>query len=109
MRVIAETAKTSAELELRKEELVRYMAWRSPDTLRAYEHYFKGVQHYAIQDQIHRRLADDMAVYAQTSRQQVPEDSPSKHISATKSAFEQPESDGWSTLLALGGAQEHER
>ena len=109
MRVIAETAKTSAELELRKEELVRYMAWRSPDTLRAYEHYFKGIQHYVIQDQIHCRLADDMAVYAQTSRQQVPEASPSKQISATKSAFEQPESDGWSTLLALGGAQAYER
>jgi hypothetical protein len=29
MRVIAESATTSAEVVLRKEELVRYMAWRS--------------------------------------------------------------------------------
>ncbi len=105
MRVIAETAKTSAELELRKEELVKYMAWRSPDTLRAYEHYFKGIQHYAIQDQIHQRLASDLATYAHAktmgglsnpSRTQAPE---------LQNVSEQSDSDGWTTLLALGGAQ----
>ncbi len=109
MRVIAETAKTSAELELRKEELVRYMAWRSPDTLRAYEHYFKGVQHYAIQDQIHRRLADDVAVYTQTDGKLLLEASPARQPSGSENAILQSDSDGWSTLLALGGAQEHER
>jgi integrase len=109
MRVIAETAKTSAELELRKEELVRYMAWRSPDTLRAYEHYFKGVQHYAIQDQIHRRLADDAAVYTQTNGNHVLEASSKRQLSVSENAHSQSDSDGWSILLALGGAQEHER
>jgi integrase len=109
MRIIAETAKTSAELELRKEELVRYMAWRSPDTLRAYEHYFKGVQHYAIQDQIHCRLADDAAVYIQTSENHVLEASSKLQLSVSENVLSQSESDGWSILLALGGAQEHER
>jgi integrase len=105
MRVIAETAKTSAELELRKEELVKYMAWRSPDTLRAYEHYFKGIQHYAIQDQIHQRLASDLTTYAhaktagvlrKTSRTQAPE---------LQDVSEPSDGDGWTTLLALGGTQ----
>jgi len=105
MRVIAETAKTSAELELRKEELVRYMAWRSPDTLRAYEHYFKGVQHYAIQDQIHHRLAEDMTAYIHTREKQVIAEKPIKQLPKAASVPEQSGGDGWATLLALGGVQ----
>lgn len=105
MRVIAETAKTSAELELRKEELVRYMAWRSPDTLRAYEHYFKGVQHYSIQDQVHHRLAEDMAAYIQTKEKSVIPEKPIKQLPKPTSMPEQLSGDGWTTLLALGGVQ----
>ncbi len=105
MRVIAETAKTSAELELRKEELVRYMAWRSPDTLRAYEHYFKGVQHYAIQDQIHHRLAEDMTAYIHTKEKTVISEKPIKQRPSPASVPEQLGGDGWATLLALGGVQ----
>ena len=105
MRVIAETAKTSAELELRKEELVRYMAWRSPDTLRAYEHYFKGIQHYAIQDQIHHRLAEDMTAYLHTRKKQAMPEKPIKAHPSPVSVSEQSGGDGWATLLALGGVQ----
>jgi integrase len=105
MRVIAETAKTSAELELRKEELVKYMAWRSPDTLRAYEHYFKGIQHYSIQDQIHQRLAEDMATYTHAKTTQALPDTSLTQALGFKSVPEQSDSDGWTTLLALGGAQ----
>jgi integrase len=105
MRVIAETAKTSAELELRKEELVRYMAWRSADTLRAYEHYFKGVQHYCIQDQVHQRLAEDVVAYTQAKEKQAPRDMPNKQTPKPASVQEQRDGDGWATLLTLGGAQ----
>jgi uncharacterized membrane-anchored protein YhcB (DUF1043 family) len=105
MRVIAETAKTSAELELRKEELVRYMAWRSADTLRAYEHYFKGVQHYAIQDQVHQRLAEDVVAYTQTKEKKPTSEKPIKQMPKLASVQEQQDGNGWATLLALGGAQ----
>jgi integrase len=105
MKVIAETAKTSAEIELRKEELVKYMAWRSPDTLRAYEHYFKSIQHYSIQNQVHQRLAEDMATYTQMKTKQALPETPLKQTPVFKSAPEHSDSDGWTTLLALGGAQ----
>lgn len=105
MRVIAETAKTSAELELRKEELVRYMAWRSPDTLRAYEHYFKGIQHYTIQDQIHHHLAEDMTTYIHTREKQAMPEKLIKQQLSLASVSEQSDGDGWATLLALGGVQ----
>lgn len=105
MKVIAETAKTSAEIELRKEELVKYMAWRSPDTLRAYEHYFKSTQHYSIQDQVHQRLAKDVATYTQTKAKHTSSKTHLKQTPAFQSSQEQSGSDGWTTLLALGGAQ----
>ena len=36
MRLIHEIAEAPGEVERRKEEMVRYMAWRSPETLQAY-------------------------------------------------------------------------
>lgn len=105
MRVIAETAKTSAELEIRKEELVRYMAWRSAETLHAYEHYFKGVQHYSIQDQVHQRLAEELARYSTTRKKQGSAAKQSNQRPKPASADEQPGGDGWATLLALGGVK----
>ena len=55
MREICETAKSAGEVERGKENLVRYMAWRSPDTLKAYEHHFQAQQHIKLQDQLHQR------------------------------------------------------
>jgi hypothetical protein len=85
--------------------LVRYMAWRSSDTLRAYEHYFKSIQHYSIQDQVHHRLAEDMATYIQTKEKKGPRDMPIKQRPKPASIQEQREGDGWAPLLALGGVQ----
>ncbi len=45
MRLIHEIANVPGEVERRKEEMVRYMAWCSPDTLKAYEHYFQAIHH----------------------------------------------------------------
>ncbi len=107
MRVIAETAKTSAEIELRKEELVRYMAWRSADTLRAYEHYFKGIQHYAIQDQVHQQLAEGVKSYVKTKEKTAVAE-PEKQdelLSPPTKRPEKQEAEGWATLLTLGGLQ----
>lgn len=105
IRVIAETAKISAELELRKEELVRYMAWRSADTLCAYEYYFKDVQHYSIQDQVHQHLVEDVVAYTQTKEKKAPREKPIQPTPKLVSMQEQPVSGGWTTLLALGGTQ----
>src|SRR5258708_24090407 len=67
MREICETAKSAGEVERGKENLVRYMAWRSPDTLKAYEHHFQAQQHIKLQDQLHQRLYERDNAYLQTA------------------------------------------
>lgn len=115
MRFIAETATNSAEIMLRKEELVRYMAWRSPETLQTYENYFKGIQHYLIQDQIHQRMEKDVVAYMKpkhTEGKLLERSTPgtgqqksgTQHVQ-TKVDQDAATSHGWSKLLALGGKQ----
>jgi integrase len=113
MRIIAESAKTSAEIVLRKEELVRYMAWRSSDTIATYEKYFKGIQHYPIQDQVHQQLNEEVSHYLRqktkkSSKQQERSqkrqgDIPQQITSHDVEAPINP--NGWERLLALGGMQ----
>ena len=115
IRTIAQTAQTSAEITLRKEELVRYMAWRSPDTMKTYDRYFKGIQHYVIQDQIHQNLEESVTNYVEESAKenQLIKQNEQKiakigSISETTKVAElqvKQDMTGWGKLLALGGKQ----
>ena len=119
IRAIALTAQNEAEIVLRKEELVRYMAWRSPETLKTYEKYFQGRQHYTIQDAVHRSLEADIAHYLEDQEETTPEMerqralprndfSPRNRLASIEKEHTQ-NSAGWAKLLALGGRQEHVR
>lgn len=94
MRLIYETSATQAEVQRRQEELVRYMAWRSPATLEAYEHYFQARRHAEIQDELHARIYKGDARYTR----------PNGRV-RQKPSTEVPDvaRDGWESLLALGG------
>ena len=115
MRLIAEGAKNSAEIVLRKEELVRYMAWHSPATLGTYEQYFKGVQHYTIQDRVHQSLKEDVADYGKgqdkrafsaNQRQQAAQQKETTNLpTGTGEESSRQSADGWAKLLLLGGTQ----
>jgi integrase len=98
MRLICEEAKASGEIERGKEALVRYMAWRSPKTLEAYEHYFQAADHTQIQDQLFLRLYERDRQHIETSsKTSVP---PQQDIDGARIKQEEQ---GWETLLALGG------
>jgi integrase len=90
---------TGTEAILRgKEALVRYMAWRSSETLEAYEHYFQAADHAQIQDQLFLRLYERDRQYTETSsKTSVPLQ---QDIDGAK---RKQEEQGWETLLALGG------
>ncbi len=117
MRLIAEEAKSSAEITLRKEALVRYMAWRHPETLNTYEKYFKGIQHYAIADEVHRRSEQETTAYVKRPKKKRQQTAKSRLEAGTMSPpslRSQPltsednktaSSNGWAKLLALGGAR----
>ena len=106
MRMIAEAARSSEEIAKRKEELVRYMSWRNPETLIAYEHYFQAQSYARMQDQLLQKLYTQDSRYieerAAASRRayQQPPKPPNK--STDYSANESME-EGWATLLKLGG------
>lgn len=99
MREIYESSSTQAEVERRKEELVRYMAWRSPTTLEAYEHYFEAWQHAEIQDRLLRRIYARDSRYARTS-------SVARRAGSSPRQMPEPQEDSWDSLLALGGGRD---
>jgi integrase len=102
MRLICETATTAEDLERRKEELVRYMAWRNPDTLRAYEHHLSQQKHAEIQDQLHHKWSLEALRYEQSGT--IASSPPTKsRTNAQQNRSGKPGESGWSTLLALGG------
>jgi len=118
MRMIMEEAKSSAEIVSRKEELIRYMAWRNPETLKTYENYFQSRGHYSIQDRVHEHLESDRKNYVKKQvrtthpekqpKHTVPQTSSSDNprvVSRAKVTSEALQPRGWEKLLALGGGQ----
>lgn len=110
MRMIVEESKNSAEIVVRKEELVRYMGWRNPETLNIYENYFKGIQHYVIQDQVHQCLAQGVIEYAIQAEENHSPQSPQRNAplrveQTFPETHKQENHQGWAKLLALGGAR----
>src|SRR5437667_7149503 len=97
MRLIHEIAATPGEVERRKEEMVRYMAWRSPDTLQAYEHYFQAIHHAQMQDVLHQQLDKKLKDYVELAprKKRLPkeEHSPAPARSVSDQAV------GWGSLL----------
>jgi integrase len=94
MRQVCESAQTSEEVVRGKEDLVRYMGWRSAETLRAYEHFFQAERHARIQDMVYQRVKEATTEVLQRSDGMPPSLAlpPAPLVS-----------DGWAMLLALGG------
>lgn len=109
MREIAETATGAEEVLLRKEELVRYMAWRRPETLKAYEHYFQAKNHAHIQDQLLKRLYEDVESHVnehgKTSLQTHSGRLSDLSRQGTSDVEVEQTANGWGDLLALGGTE----
>jgi integrase len=104
IRLICETAKDAGDIERGKEDLVRYMAWRSPETLQCYEHYFDEIRHADLQDRLHTRWAEDTAKYVREHTDvpstRTPFGPAPLHAPAPKDPLSE---EGWDTLLSLGG------
>ncbi len=106
MHLIYETTKSAGELKQKQEELVRYMAWRAPSTLGAYEHIFTEMRHADTQDQLHKKWYTEDLRYQQESRDLAPQLLPvteprMEPAHGQDTTRQQP--DGWGEFLALGG------
>jgi integrase len=107
MRLIDETASGAEEIPLRKEELVRYMSWRSPETLNAYEHYFQAQNHARTHEQLLQRLYAQDTRYreerAKASTREIYRQPPTLPKQGTDHPARESIEEGWTTLLRLGG------
>lgn len=69
VRNIYETAKSPEEIERRLQGLVKYMKWRSEETLAAYQHYFDEQRDADTRDQFHQRMHQEIEEYLKSPRQ----------------------------------------
>ena len=102
IRFLYETAKTEVEIQAGKEDLVRYMAWRSPETLNAYNHYFQARRHVAqVLRPLQKRMAgvpapiDPPPQRKRATRKRPPEEQPLR-------AHTPKDRQGWGILPRLG-------
>ncbi len=103
MRLIHEVAETPGEVERRKEEMVRYMAWRSPDTLKAYEHYFQAIHHAQMQDILHQQFDHKLKGYLEQA-QRKKSSRPQKDSATTgREASTSHQEVSWDDVLDFGG------
>ncbi len=105
MRLIHEIAAPPGEVERRKEEMVRSMAWRSPDTLKAYEHYFQAIHHAQMQDMLHQQLDKKLKDYVELARRK--KRLPKEEHAPAPARLVSDQEVGWGSLLDFAG-EEHE-
>jgi hypothetical protein len=105
--LICERAEEPGDIVRGKEDLVRYMAWRSPDTLQAYEHYFDDRRHAETQDQLYTSWYEEDLCYEQMCVEASPETIPAPSSSSVLVEEQDTEviknENGWDALLMLGG------
>jgi integrase len=107
IRMISETAKKPGDIDLGKEALVRYMAWRRPETLQVYKHYFDEERETKIQTHLHHKWYHEDQQYEQACLEEdatLPSCIPDPAYSVDSST-RSPECEptGWDAFLALGG------
>jgi integrase len=69
VRDIYETAKSPEEIERRLQGLVKYMKWKSEETLAAYQHYFDEQRDADTREQFHQRMHQKIEDYLKNPRQ----------------------------------------
>lgn len=71
LREIYNISKSDAEIQQRKNELIKYMKWRNPDTIIVYEHHFDETKHREAHDKMLEQMQQNEKEYVkqqQTSR-----------------------------------------
>src|SRR5699024_7778558 len=57
LKEIYNVSKNEAEIQQRKNELIKYMKWKNPDTMHVYEHHFDEAKH----REAHENMLEQMA------------------------------------------------
>ncbi|WP_422121655.1 tyrosine-type recombinase/integrase [Peribacillus frigoritolerans] len=68
LREIHNISKSDAEIQQRKNELIKYMKWKNPDTIKVYEHYFDEEKHREAHDQMLESMKKNEKEYEQEQK-----------------------------------------
>ncbi|KZR59359.1 tyrosine-type recombinase/integrase [Pseudobacillus badius] len=68
LREIYRISKSEAEIQQRKNELIKYMKWKNQDTITVYEHYFDEEKHREAHDQMLEHMAKNEKKYEQEEK-----------------------------------------
>lgn len=63
LREIYNISNCGAEIEQRKNELVKYMKWKNPDTMKVYEHHFDEAKHREAHDRMLENMVKEEKEY----------------------------------------------
>ncbi|KWX89053.1 integrase [Paenibacillus riograndensis] len=77
IRNIYDTASDSREIEMKKHELINYMKWKDPETIKVYEHYFNEASFREIHENMARKMQEYEQEYLKSSHSAVK----GKHLS----------------------------
>ncbi|MDF2085185.1 tyrosine-type recombinase/integrase [Bacillus pseudomycoides] len=69
MREIYSISKTDAEIEQRKNELIKYMKWKQKDTIEVYEHHFDEERQRCFHDKMLEHIAEKEKDYMEHPKQ----------------------------------------
>lgn len=69
MREIYNISKTNAEINQRKDELIKYMKWKQKDTIEVYEHHFDEERYRSFHDKMLENIAEKEKEYIEQPKQ----------------------------------------
>jgi integrase len=103
----AQKGQTATELDLARERLIRYIRWRSAETIKAYEHFTNAADHAPVLAQIQQEMYTNDARYVRDQERKPAARSIShrpKKGSTSTPIHPRPKAtgSGWDEFLALG-------
>lgn len=70
LREIHNISKSNVEIQQRKNELIKYMKWKNPDTIKVYEHYFDEEKHREAHNEMFKIMEKNEKEYKQKQKRE---------------------------------------
>ncbi|MEP0868820.1 site-specific integrase [Trichocoleus desertorum AS-A10] len=91
------------EVERLKRTLQQYMAWRSDDTIKAYDHFFDSIAHAKIQDAVHQQMDWDLNQRLDSAKTEPPPAFEVHTQVSVPGSLNLPEDEDFDYLRRIGG------
>ena len=102
--IYSQKGQTAVDLDLARERLIRYMRWRSAETIKAYEHFTNAADHAPVLAQIQQEMYASDARYVRNQEKPATRSTSPRPKKGSKPTPIHPKvtRGGWDEFLALG-------